>query len=255
MSKQKSRIVKRRSVDPGILRHPTQAPEVSKMETNYDVLVEKAAPACPASAWPAICRWSTPESESAFWSGARAIGGTWDLFRPGHSLELGHVHLRLQVSAVARTEGAGRRSVDQALRHRRRANMESTRRSISASRQRRQPGRASDGVGRSPLSMKRAASHTFTCSYLVSCTGYYNHDEGYLPNFPGVEKFKAVHSSSEVARRTGLPRQTGHRHRKWGHCGDIGADHGPGHRAYHDAPALAKLRVPPSRAHDTMCRR
>jgi monooxygenase len=31
---------------------------------------------------------------------------------------------------------------------------------------------------------------TFTCNYLVSCTGYYNHDAGYLPSFPGVERFK-----------------------------------------------------------------
>ncbi|MET8875295.1 NAD(P)/FAD-dependent oxidoreductase [Nocardia sp. NPDC004604] len=29
----------------------------------------------------------------------------------------------------------------------------------------------------------------FTCGYLVSCTGYYNYDAGYLPAFPGVERF------------------------------------------------------------------
>lgn len=31
---------------------------------------------------------------------------------------------------------------------------------------------------------------TFRCSFLVSCTGYYNYDKGYLPRFPGVERFK-----------------------------------------------------------------
>ncbi len=31
---------------------------------------------------------------------------------------------------------------------------------------------------------------TFRCSFLVSCTGYYNYDKGYLPHFPGVERFK-----------------------------------------------------------------
>ncbi|WP_328412208.1 flavin-containing monooxygenase [Nocardia sp. NBC_00403] len=29
----------------------------------------------------------------------------------------------------------------------------------------------------------------FTCGYLVSCTGYYNYDAGYLPAFPGMERF------------------------------------------------------------------
>jgi monooxygenase len=35
----------------------------------------------------------------------------------------------------------------------------------------------------------------YTCGYLVSCTGYYNYDAGYLPTFPGVERFagRCVH--------------------------------------------------------------
>jgi monooxygenase len=35
----------------------------------------------------------------------------------------------------------------------------------------------------------------YTCGYLISCTGYYNHDAGYLPNFPGVDRFtgRTVH--------------------------------------------------------------
>ena len=33
-------------------------------------------------------------------------------------------------------------------------------------------------------------SREFHCNYLVSCTGYYNHDAGFLPKFPGVEQFK-----------------------------------------------------------------
>mgnify|MGYP002401564772 CR=1 FL=1 len=28
-----------------------------------------------------------------------------------------------------------------------------------------------------------------TCSFLYSCTGYYRYDEGYLPSFPGAERF------------------------------------------------------------------
>ncbi|MBY0289255.1 MAG: NAD(P)/FAD-dependent oxidoreductase [Mycobacteriaceae bacterium] len=30
---------------------------------------------------------------------------------------------------------------------------------------------------------------TYTCNYLISCTGYYNHDAGYLPTFPGADRF------------------------------------------------------------------
>jgi monooxygenase len=31
---------------------------------------------------------------------------------------------------------------------------------------------------------------TYTCGFLISCTGYYNFDEGYLPEFPGVDRFR-----------------------------------------------------------------
>ncbi len=33
-------------------------------------------------------------------------------------------------------------------------------------------------------------TRTYTCRYLISCTGYYNHDAGYLPTFPGADRFK-----------------------------------------------------------------
>ena len=33
-------------------------------------------------------------------------------------------------------------------------------------------------------------TRTYTCSFLISCTGYYNYDAGYLPTFPGVDQFK-----------------------------------------------------------------
>jgi monooxygenase len=34
------------------------------------------------------------------------------------------------------------------------------------------------------------SERVFTCGFLVGATGYYNHDEGYLPKFPGKECFK-----------------------------------------------------------------
>jgi monooxygenase len=33
-------------------------------------------------------------------------------------------------------------------------------------------------------------TRTYSCNYLISCTGYYNYDAGYLPTFPGVDQFK-----------------------------------------------------------------
>lgn len=32
----------------------------------------------------------------------------------------------------------------------------------------------------------------FTCKYLLCCTGYYNHDDGFLPHFPNQENFKGI---------------------------------------------------------------
>ena len=31
---------------------------------------------------------------------------------------------------------------------------------------------------------------TFTCSFLLMCSGYYNYDAGYAPSFPGTDRFK-----------------------------------------------------------------
>ena len=33
-------------------------------------------------------------------------------------------------------------------------------------------------------------TRTYTCNYLISATGYYNYDTGYLPTFPGVDRFE-----------------------------------------------------------------
>ena len=31
---------------------------------------------------------------------------------------------------------------------------------------------------------------TFTAGFLFSCSGYYRYDQGYLPDFPGIDRFK-----------------------------------------------------------------
>lgn len=33
-------------------------------------------------------------------------------------------------------------------------------------------------------------TETFTARFMVGCTGYYNYDKGYLPDFPGMDRFK-----------------------------------------------------------------
>ncbi len=32
--------------------------------------------------------------------------------------------------------------------------------------------------------------HRFTCNFVVAATGYYNYDQGFLPKFPGAERFR-----------------------------------------------------------------
>jgi monooxygenase len=33
-------------------------------------------------------------------------------------------------------------------------------------------------------------TRTYSCNYLINCTGYYNYDAGYLPAFPGIDRFQ-----------------------------------------------------------------
>jgi cation diffusion facilitator CzcD-associated flavoprotein CzcO len=40
------------------------------------------------------------------------------------------------------------------------------------------------------LDEQGGAGQTFFCRFLITCTGYFNYDSGYLPHFPGVEKFR-----------------------------------------------------------------
>jgi cation diffusion facilitator CzcD-associated flavoprotein CzcO len=36
------------------------------------------------------------------------------------------------------------------------------------------------------------AAHTYSCSYLYMCSGYYSYKEGYTPEFPGIESFRGT---------------------------------------------------------------
>ena len=36
------------------------------------------------------------------------------------------------------------------------------------------------------------AAHSYSCSYLYMCSGYYSYKEGYTPEFPGIESFRGT---------------------------------------------------------------
>jgi len=51
----------------------------------------------------------------------------------------------------------------------------------------------SSAAGRWTVTAEREATGetlTYTCGFLVSATGYYNHDAGFLPTFPGADRFQ-----------------------------------------------------------------
>ena len=45
-------------------------------------------------------------------------------------------------------------------------------------------------------------TRTYSCNYLISCTGYYNYDAGYLPTFPGGDDSRAGASTHSSGRKT-----------------------------------------------------
>jgi monooxygenase len=160
------------------------------METNYDVLVIGAG----LSGISMAChlQMECPGKRVGILERRRAIGGTWDLFRypgirsdsdmftfgyrfrPWHDLKVlaDGPSIRRYVTDTAREYG-----IDKKIRF----GIKTTEAAWSSV-QKRWTISAVDEESGEP--------RTFTCSYLVSCTGYYNHDEGYLPDFPGVKRFK-----------------------------------------------------------------
>lgn len=141
----------------------------------------------------AACRITTecPGKSFAVLEAREASGGTWDLFRyPGirsdtDMFTLGYPFnpwpeqqaiadgplIRGYVRDTARKYG-----VDRAIRYRHRV--------LAAS--------WSSEQARWTVDVERAdTGETFqiTCGFLFGCTGYYRYDEGYLPQFEGVERF------------------------------------------------------------------
>ena len=110
---------------------------------------------------------------------------------PRHPLGLGHVQLRLPLPAVARDEDPRRRRPRSASTSRPpRPSTACTSTSASAARCCARAGPARRAGGPSRRATRRPARSRPTRSkFLLGCTGYYNYDAGYRPDFPGEERF------------------------------------------------------------------
>lgn len=135
-----------------------------------------------------------PERSLAILERRACMGGTWDLFRyPGirsdsDMLSYGY-KFRLWDSAKVLADGASiRRYIqDTAKQHGLSEKVHYGLKITSAnwsSQQRLWQVNA--------LHEASGAVRHYTCNFLLCCTGYYNHDDGFLPSFPGEEAFKGV---------------------------------------------------------------
>ena len=80
------------------------------------------------------------------------------------------------------------------------------------------------------------------CNFLFGCTGYYDYEGGYTPDFPGVARFGGtVDPPAEVAGRLRLRRQARGGDRERRHGGHAGPGAGREGRPRGHAPALADL--------------
>jgi monooxygenase len=157
---------------------------------HFDVLVVGAGLSGIGAAWHLQDR--CPGKSYAILEGREASGGTWDLFRyPGVRSDsdmytLGY-RFRPWKEAKAIADGpsilkyirevASDHGIDQKVRYQHRV--------VGAS--------WSTPDARWTVEVERGEAKEpvrLTCNFLWMCSGYYRTDEGYLPEFPGLERFK-----------------------------------------------------------------
>ena len=106
---------------------------------------------------------------------------------------LGHVHARLPVPPLARRQGHRRRALHPQLHPRDRRRVRRRQRDPL-----RPPGearlvvdrrRALDRGSRNREIAEKTVAR-FTCNFLYLCTGYYDYEAGYTPEWTGVERFR-----------------------------------------------------------------
>ncbi len=121
-----------------------------------------------------------------------ALGGTWDLFRyPGirsdsdmHTMGFSFRPWTDEKAIAAGStilnylkETAAEYGIDRHIRYNHRVGQV----------------RWSSEQARWTVEMERGPSHertACTCSFLFMCTGYYNYDQGHMPEFPGADRFR-----------------------------------------------------------------
>ena len=82
-----------------------------------------------------------------------------------------------------------------------------------------------------------------SCAFLFACSGYYNYDEGYSPEFAGSRRLRGHHRPpAALAGGSRLRGQEDRRHRQWRHRRHVDSRAGQrGAGPRHDAAALADL--------------
>lgn len=83
---------------------------------------------------------------------------------------------------------------------------------------------------------------TVTATFLWMCQGYYRHEEGYTPDWPGMADYKGRnHPPANLAGRRQSGRQAGDRDRFGGDGGDAGSGDRREMRTCHAVAAIADL--------------
>ena len=168
----------------------TTPPKLRPLPAHVDVLIVGAG----LSGVGAAChlRRHCPERTFAIVEARDAIGGTWDLFRyPGirsdsDMFTLGY-SFKPWREARAIADGEAIRSYIRgaAEEHGILDQIRFESRVVAAS--------WSSEDARWTVEIERGGERTsVTCSFLYGCTGYYRYDEGYTPDFAGVERFKGT---------------------------------------------------------------
>ena len=162
---------------------------------HFDVLIVGAGLAGIAAAY--YLQTRCPAKRFAMLEGRDALGGTWDLFRyPGvrsdsHMHTFGYAFRPWQASGTIAEgpailnylrETAEAYGIDRAIRYGHRVQN-----AAWSSADARWTVEAERGPNAEPVQ--------FTCNFLYMCSGYYDYEAGYTPEWPGAERFagRTVH--------------------------------------------------------------
>ena len=185
-----------------------------------------SAPASPASAPPTTCRRCAPTRSFAIVEARDDLGGTWDLFRyPGVRSDsdmhtLGY-SFRPWTDPKAIADGPTILQLPARDGARARHRPQDPLRPQGAARRLVVGRRALD---RADAARDDGATVTIRCAFLFMCSGYYDYDAGYRPDFPGEERFagRIVHPQ-QWPEDLDVRGQAGRRHRQRRDRGDARA--------------------------------